>query len=169
MPPKLERGLMFALRYVLPTVTVVGGLVVMSFGTEIDLEGGAGIVSAGLAIYFMNWLYRASIEGDKVREQEVAARDYFSAHGHWPDEAPPTARPSKVAPATRPSEASSATTIGSVAAAASPRATEPPAADALPAGPSTARPGSKPKPGRVPQRGLRPHTSSGSSRRPRGG
>jgi hypothetical protein len=91
MPAKLERGLMFALRYVLPAVTILGGLIVMAFGTEIDLEGGAGIVSAGLAIYGMNWLYRASIDGDKVREQEAAARAHFSAHGHWPDEAPPRA------------------------------------------------------------------------------
>ncbi len=138
MPAALERGLMFALRYVLPTITVIGGLVVMAFGTEIDLEGGAGIVSAGLAIYFMNWLYRASIEGDKVREREAAARDYFSAHGHWPSEAPPATGPSEAAP--------------------------PPAT-----GPSAERPDSKPTPGRVPQRELRPHTSSGSSRRPRGG
>jgi hypothetical protein len=36
-------------RYVLPAVVVLGGLVVMSFGDENHLEGGAGIVSAGLA------------------------------------------------------------------------------------------------------------------------
>lgn len=84
---KVEPALMFALRYVLPAVTVLGGIVVMAFGTEIDLEGGAGIVSAGLAIYGMNWLYRASIEGDRVREREAEARAYFTAHGHWPDEA----------------------------------------------------------------------------------
>jgi len=132
---KLERGLMFALRYVLPAVTVLGGLVVMAFGSEIDLEGGAGIVSAGLAIYAMNWLYRASVEGDMTREREASARAHFLAHGHWPDEAPPPAEPSPAA-----------------------------AADAS----SAARPSPNPDSGRVPQRTLRPHTSSGSRRRPRG-
>jgi hypothetical protein len=43
-------------RYVLPAVVVTGGLVVMSLGGESDLEGGAGIVGAGLAIFFLNWL-----------------------------------------------------------------------------------------------------------------
>ena len=30
----------------------------MAFGDENQLEGGAGIVSAGLAIFFLNWLFR---------------------------------------------------------------------------------------------------------------
>jgi hypothetical protein len=78
---------MIGLRYVLPVAIVLGGAIVMAFGSEIDLEGGAGIVSAGLAVWGMNWLYRASIEGDRVREDEEAARDYLDAHGYWPDEA----------------------------------------------------------------------------------
>src|SRR5271168_2742235 len=77
---------MIGVRFVLPAAVVLGGLIVMAFGSEIDLEGGAGIVSAGLAIYAMNWLYRASVDGDRVRDEEEAARDYFDTHGHWPDE-----------------------------------------------------------------------------------
>jgi hypothetical protein len=63
-------------------------LIVMAFGSEADLEGGAGIVSAGLAVYAMSWLYRASVDGDDAREEEEAARTYFDVHGRWPDEAP---------------------------------------------------------------------------------
>lgn len=85
---------MVALRYVLPAGIVLGGAIVMAFGSEIDLEGGAGIVSAGLAVWGMNWLYRASIEGDRVRAAEEAARDYLDVHGHWPDEAAPATRAS---------------------------------------------------------------------------
>jgi hypothetical protein len=85
---------MFGLRYVMPTTIVIGGGIVMALGSETDLEGGAGIVGAGLATYLMNWLYRASIDGDRAREEEEAARVYFDLHGHWPDEAggsrPPT-------------------------------------------------------------------------------
>jgi hypothetical protein len=79
---------MICLRYVLPAAVLLSGLIVMALGSETDLEGGAGIVSAGLAIYAMNWLYRASVDGDRARDEEEAARAYLEAHGHWPDEAP---------------------------------------------------------------------------------
>jgi hypothetical protein len=72
-------------RYVLPAVVVIGGLVVMSLGGESDLEGGAGIVGAGLAIFFLNWLFRAGASGEREREAEEAAREYFDQHGRWPD------------------------------------------------------------------------------------
>jgi hypothetical protein len=76
------------LRYVLPVAVTLGGAIVMALGGENNLLGGAGIVSAGLAIYASNWLYRASIEGDRVRVQEEEARIYLDIHGHWPDESP---------------------------------------------------------------------------------
>lgn len=80
--------MIFALRYVLPAVGVLAGLIVMALGSEAELEGGAGIVGASLAIYAVNWLYRAGVEGDRERDREEAARVYFDKHGHWPDEAP---------------------------------------------------------------------------------
>jgi hypothetical protein len=80
--------LMIAVRYVLPAAVVLGGAIVMALGSEADLEGGASIVSAGLAIYAMNWLYRASVDGDRVRDEEEDARDYFDVHGRWPEKAP---------------------------------------------------------------------------------
>jgi hypothetical protein len=76
---------MILVRYVLPAAVVLGGIVVMALGGEANLEGGAGIVSAGLAIYFINWLFRAGAAGEREREREDAARAYFDAHGHWPD------------------------------------------------------------------------------------
>jgi hypothetical protein len=72
-------------RYALPAAIVLGGLVVMSLGSESDLEGGAGIVGAGLAIFFLNWLFRAGARGERDREAEEAARRYFDDHGRWPD------------------------------------------------------------------------------------
>jgi hypothetical protein len=77
---------MIGVRYVLPIAAVFIGVIIMLLGSESDLEGGAGIVSAGLAIYAMNWLYRASFGDRRVRAEEEAARAYFSAHGRWPDE-----------------------------------------------------------------------------------
>ncbi len=77
--------LLRALRYVLPAVVVLGGIVVMAMGGEDNLEGGAGIVSAGLAIDLMNWLFRAGTAGEREREAEDAAREHFDRHGRWPD------------------------------------------------------------------------------------
>lgn len=86
---------MFFVRYLVPALVVLGGIVVMALGSEADVEGGAGIVSAGLAVYAMNWLYRASVNGDRERDAEEAARDYLDLHGHWPDEAAPQAPPKR--------------------------------------------------------------------------
>lgn len=77
--------LMVALRYVLPGAVVLAGIVVMALGSESDLEGGGGIVSAGLAIFFINWLFRTGAAGDREREAEDRAREYFDRHGRWPD------------------------------------------------------------------------------------
>jgi hypothetical protein len=74
------------LRYVLPAAVVLAGLIAMAFGTDNSLEGGAGLVSAGLAIWFVNWLFRIGAEGDADRDAEERAREYFDLHGHWPDE-----------------------------------------------------------------------------------
>jgi hypothetical protein len=97
-PPEQATWVSVGLRYVLPGVVVLGGLVVMAFGSEADLEGGAGIVSAGLAVYAMSWLYRASVDGDRTRDEEEAARDYFGEHGRWPDEVPAAERAAAGAP-----------------------------------------------------------------------
>jgi hypothetical protein len=83
---------MFGVRYVMPAAIVVAGVIIMAFGSEVDLEGGAGIISAGLAVYVANLLYRVSAYGDGEREREEAARAYFVAHGHWPDQRPPQTR-----------------------------------------------------------------------------
>lgn len=76
---------LWILRYGLPVIVTVAGLVIMALGSETDLEGGAGVVSAGLAIYFLNWLFRIGATGDREREAEEAARDYYTQHGRWPD------------------------------------------------------------------------------------
>jgi hypothetical protein len=70
---------------VLPAAVILAGIVVMALGSEAELEGGAGIVSAGIAIFFINWLFRAGAAGEREREREDRARDYYDRHGRWPD------------------------------------------------------------------------------------
>ncbi len=86
MSPDEHTPSLVLLRYVLPALVTIAGLVIMAMGTDTDLEGGAAIVSAGLAIFFLNWLFRAGVAGDRDRDAEDAAREYFDRHGRWPDQ-----------------------------------------------------------------------------------
>ncbi|MGD0452726.1 MAG: hypothetical protein ABSB69_03955 [Solirubrobacteraceae bacterium] len=81
---RVATWLLVGMRYVLPAVVTIAGLVIMALGGENNLEGGASIVSAGLAIYFLNWLFRIGAAGDRERDAEQAAREYFNRHGRWP-------------------------------------------------------------------------------------
>jgi hypothetical protein len=79
-----QRWLLVSVRYGLPAIVVLAGVVVMAMGGESELEGGAGIVGAGLAVYLVNWLFRIGAAGERERDAEDEARDYFSRHGRWP-------------------------------------------------------------------------------------
>jgi hypothetical protein len=82
--------LVFAVRYVLPGAIVLAGAIVMAHGSEVDLEGGAEILSAGLSVYLANWLFRFGYGyHSRDREDEEAGRAYLRVHGHWPDQPPP--------------------------------------------------------------------------------
>jgi hypothetical protein len=79
---------LFLVRYVMPTVIVLGGILVIILSPTISgLEGAAGIIGAGLSIALLNVLHRMGVDGDVARDEEAAARRYFDEHGHWPDEA----------------------------------------------------------------------------------
>jgi hypothetical protein len=45
-------------------------------------------LGAGISVALINVLFRYGAKGDADREAEAAARDFFSTHGHWPDEQP---------------------------------------------------------------------------------
>lgn len=76
-------------RYWLPGLVVVGGLLVIAIGgDDVALEGGAAIIGAGLSVALLNFLYRVGEKGDRERDAEMQAREYFDRHGYWPDERP---------------------------------------------------------------------------------
>jgi hypothetical protein len=81
--------MLFTVRYVLPAVLVVAGFVLLiAVEGPLRWDGWAMCVGAGLSVLLLNWLLRLGIEGDNERDEEAAARDYLTEHGHWPDEAP---------------------------------------------------------------------------------
>ena len=75
----------------LPVAIVAGGLIVIvaTGGSETGVEGGAGIIGAGLSVWLLNVIFRVGVQGERERDAEDEARDFYGAHGYWPDEAPP--------------------------------------------------------------------------------
>jgi hypothetical protein len=63
----------------LPIAICVAGAVIIAIEPSRNgLEGGLLIVSAGLSVWLLNWLYRVGVAGER--------------HGVWPDEIPPERR-----------------------------------------------------------------------------
>ena len=78
-----------AVRYVLPGVLILLGLVSLPLDPNgLGVELFAMLVGAGLSVLLLNALFRFGSKGDEERQAEADARDYYSEHGHWPDEKP---------------------------------------------------------------------------------
>ncbi len=71
------------------TITAIGVLLIITGFIRDDInwvESGCVMTGAGLSVWLLNFLYLVSVRGEKDRDQELAARDYFTQHGRWPDE-----------------------------------------------------------------------------------
>jgi hypothetical protein len=78
---------MIAIRYVLPAVVALVGIVILIVDHSIiGLEGFVLFVGAAGSILLLNVLHRIGVSGDAERDREEAARAYFDEHGRWPDE-----------------------------------------------------------------------------------
>jgi hypothetical protein len=78
---------MLAVRYVLPLLLFLGGIAMFAIEpNSIGLEGFAMATGAALSVLLLNWLFRAGVRGDRERDAEEAAREYYAEHGRWPDE-----------------------------------------------------------------------------------
>ena len=88
------RRTLFAVRYVLPSLLCIAGLVLIVIEPHgATLHGGLGIIGAGLAGFLFSFFARISMSGDETRvKKEEAARAFFDEHGRWPDEDPSKAR-----------------------------------------------------------------------------
>ena len=78
---------MLAVRYALPAVVALAGVLVLIFNRTINgLEGFAMGIGVAGSILLLNVLYRVGVSGDRERDEEEAARVYFDEHGRWPEE-----------------------------------------------------------------------------------
>lgn len=77
-----------ATRIWLPIVIAIVGVVAIVLGHARTALAGAGVVLLGIAliVWMINWLFRMSVESNRDREHEEAAREYFDQHGRWPGE-----------------------------------------------------------------------------------
>jgi hypothetical protein len=79
--------MMVAVRYVLPAVVILVGVVIFIIDPSlVGLEGFVLFTAAGSSILLLNVLHRIGVSGDKERDAEEEARDYFDQHGRWPDD-----------------------------------------------------------------------------------
>jgi hypothetical protein len=85
--PSLPNHRLEALRYGLPALLVAIGFVILfTVDGPIRWDGWAMCVGSGISVLLLNWLFRYGAKGDHERDAEIAARDYLTEHGHWPDE-----------------------------------------------------------------------------------
>ena len=88
-----------AVRYGLPLALVLAGFVVLAVDVgPRRIHTFAMLVGGGVAVALINVVFRLGASGDRERQEEEAARDFFSEHGYWPDEAPDGERPAGPAP-----------------------------------------------------------------------
>ena len=79
---------MLYLRYGLPLAIFLLGVVLLIIGGggTTGWEGFFMATGAALAVLLLNLFFRLGAQGDRERDAEAAARDYYSRTGHWPDE-----------------------------------------------------------------------------------
>ena len=81
-----------AIRYGIPLVLLIAGVVVTATAGGVGVAAGALFFSAASAVLLLNVLHRMGVEGDKERDREEDAREFFDKHGRWPDEPESAAR-----------------------------------------------------------------------------
>jgi hypothetical protein len=83
-----RQRVLFSVRYVVPGLIALAGVVVMFAASDRDvgIEIGAMLLGAAIAVLMLNFFFRMGVSGDRDRDREEEARRFFDEHGRWPDE-----------------------------------------------------------------------------------
>ena len=57
-------------------------------GRALKAAAGVGLVVVAIIVWMFNWMFRMSLESNRERDAEEAARVHFDRTGRWPDEEP---------------------------------------------------------------------------------
>jgi hypothetical protein len=57
-------------------------------GRALKAASGVGLVIVAIIVWMFNWMFRMSLESNRERDAEEAARVHFDRTGRWPDEEP---------------------------------------------------------------------------------
>lgn len=84
---RLVRTLLTATRVWLPAgLALVGAvLTVIGHGRTDVAAVGVCLVLIALTVWLINWLFRMSVDSNRERDQEEAARRFYTRTGRWPD------------------------------------------------------------------------------------
>ncbi len=93
-PPRGKRALLAATRLWLPVTIAGAGVVLIYAGQARTGSGlndslaavGVALIITALIVWMINWMFRMSVQSNREREREEAAREYYSRHGRWPDD-----------------------------------------------------------------------------------
>ena len=77
-------------RYGIPGLIFLAGCIITAVDTDTQrgLLVGSMFIGAAFAVILLNFFFRIGVEGDKDRDREERAREFFDEHGYWPDERP---------------------------------------------------------------------------------
>jgi hypothetical protein len=72
----------------IPVLIAIAGVVAIIIGRGHTAAAGSGVglIIVGIIVWMVNWMFRMSVESNRDRDREEAAREYFGEHGRWPDE-----------------------------------------------------------------------------------
>jgi hypothetical protein len=73
------------IRHGLPALIVLAGFVLWAIDPD-RVEAAVLMISAGLSVWLLNWLWRVGVAGEEDRAREDRAREEFDRTGKWPDD-----------------------------------------------------------------------------------
>ncbi len=86
-PPTTASAALRLTRYGLPAAILLAGVVLaVVVPGETGLDALVGLTGVCACVVLLNLLLRLGVHGDRDRDRESAAREYYDAHGRWPDD-----------------------------------------------------------------------------------